>query len=162
MIQEVNDEDPNCHVCGSQMVQTFYCPSCTAVTYPTASGGYQFADPAPSQQDREVAECTCEDSDYGHYCPVHVEDSRERGQEADPFFKGYKHHEGGAVSDACGDGRHSECWQSWPKCNCSSRGGHNVLHKYLNPKLQAGEAASYRKAPANCEPTAEQEEDAIN
>lgn len=50
----------------------------------------------------------------------------------DPFSKGYKHRNGGPVSDACGDGKHSECAQDFSKCNCTVRGGHATPHAYMN------------------------------
>lgn len=40
--------------------------------------------------------------------------------EANPFSKGYTHSRTGRpVSDACGEGRHSECTETWDKCACT-------------------------------------------
>lgn len=49
-----------------------------------------------------------------------------------PFSKGYKHRHGEPVSDACGDGRHSECDQDLTKCHCTFRGGHTTMHAYAS------------------------------
>lgn len=50
-----------------------------------------------------------------------------------PFSKGYKHRNGRPVSDACGDGRHSECNQDLTKCACTYRGDHTTMHAYASP-----------------------------
>lgn len=50
-----------------------------------------------------------------------------------PFSKGYKHRNGRPVSDACGDGRHSECDQDFTKCACTFRGDHTTMHAYASP-----------------------------
>jgi hypothetical protein len=52
---------------------------------------------------------------------------RSEASPADPFSKGYKHRHGEPVSDACGDGRHSECTQDLTKCHCTYRTGHTVI-----------------------------------
>jgi hypothetical protein len=61
---------------------------------------------------------------------------------AEPFSKGYKHRNGKPVSDACGDGKHSECTQHFTKCHCTVRGGHNTMHAYLNAPIPPVSASS--------------------
>ena len=45
--------------------------------------------------------------------------------------KNYKHRHGEPVSDACGDGRHEECDETFTTCHCTFRGLHVTPHAYV-------------------------------
>lgn len=65
---------------------------------------------------------------YGFDSSPKVDDA----PQLNPFSKGYNHRNGKPVSDACGDGRHSECTETYMACHCTYRGGHKTPHAYLN------------------------------
>lgn len=71
-----------------------------------------------------------------------------------PFSKGYKTRYNKPVSDACGDERHFECTQTFDKCHCKFRGGHTVMHAYMDvpvsPSVQPPmKAREWRKRAEN-------------
>ena len=47
----------------------------------------------------------------------------------------YTNRHGERCSEACGQGRHAECTETFTTCNCTYRGLHKTLHRYatINP-----------------------------
>lgn len=58
----------------------------------------------------------------------------------------YTNRHGERCSEACGQGRHSECTETLATCNCTYRGLHKTTHRYatINPKSSGTEESAGR------------------
>lgn len=70
---------------------------------------------------------------------------------AGPEPQTYTNRHGEPCSEACGQGRHAECTETMATCNCTYRGLHKTMHRYLTIPPPAESAAGAKGPTDYCE-----------